>query len=151
MHVKCNLFVQCFAKQTLMDSSNSPSDRQVSEYQKGSEHLAAERTFLAWIRTSISIISLGFVVAKFGVWLRELAERLNAGASMHRTAASLPIGIAMMAIGGGLALLALWHFHLVNQAIEEGKVRANRGMAVTVAIAIAVLVGVMILYLLLTT
>jgi hypothetical protein len=35
-------------------------------------HLANERTFLAWIRTSISIIVFSFVVAKFGITLREL-------------------------------------------------------------------------------
>src|SRR5215472_11763519 len=77
----------------------------VSDYQRGSEHLAAERTFLAWIRTSIAVISLGFVVSKFGVWLRELSDRLNPGTNIHRTSASLPIGIGMMAIGGVLALL----------------------------------------------
>lgn len=133
-----------------MDQKNLPSQRPVSDYQKGTEHLAAERTFLAWIRTSISIISLGFVVAKFGVWLRELAERLNPGMPIHRTATSLPIGIAMMVVGAALALLALWHFHLVNQAIEEGKVRPNRVMVVTVAITIAALVIAVIIYLLLS-
>ena len=37
-----------------------PGDRRATEY------LASERTFLAWIRTSIAVVSLGFVVAKFG-------------------------------------------------------------------------------------
>lgn len=134
-----------------MDQENLPPHRPVSDSQKGSEHLAAERTYLAWIRTSISIISLGFVISKFGVWLRELAERLNPGMSMQRTSASLPIGIGMMVVGGALALLALWHFHLVNQAIEEGRVRANRVMVTTVAVTIALLVVAVILYLLLTT
>jgi putative membrane protein len=40
-----------------------PPRRQASEY------LANERTFLAWVRTSITIISFGFIVAKFNVWL----------------------------------------------------------------------------------
>jgi len=30
-------------------------------------HLANERTFLAWIRTSIGIMAFGFVVEKFGL------------------------------------------------------------------------------------
>jgi uncharacterized membrane protein YidH (DUF202 family) len=49
----------------------------ISEDAKATEYLANERTFLAWIRTSIAVISLGFVSAKFGVWLRELAIRLG--------------------------------------------------------------------------
>lgn len=124
----------------------------VSDYQKASERLAAERTFLAWIRTSISVISLGFVVAKFGVWLRELADRLQPGSGdTHRTSASLPMGIALMAVGGVLAILALWHYHAVNLAIERSGVRANRAMVVTVAVAVAVLAVAVIVYLLATT
>ena len=56
----------------------------------------------------------------------------------------------MMVVGGALALLALWHFHLVNQAIEAGRVRPNRAMVATVALTIAGLVVAVILYLLLT-
>ena len=39
---------------------------------KASDHLANERTFLEWIRTSISIIVFGFVAAKFGITSRVL-------------------------------------------------------------------------------
>jgi len=39
---------------------------------KASDHLANERTLLAWIRTSISIIVFGFVVSKFGITLRQM-------------------------------------------------------------------------------
>jgi putative membrane protein len=34
--------------------------------------LAAERTLLAWIRTGIALMGFGFVVARFGLFLREL-------------------------------------------------------------------------------
>ena len=32
------------------------------------EHLANERTFLAWVRTSIAIIAFGFVIEKFSLF-----------------------------------------------------------------------------------
>lgn len=35
--------------------------------------MAAERTFLAWVRTGLAMMGLGFVVARFGVFLREIA------------------------------------------------------------------------------
>ena len=63
---------------------------------------------------------------------------------------SLPMGVAMMALGGVLAVLAAWHYHLVNQAIERGEVRPNRGLIVTVTIAVALLAVMMIAYMLLT-
>jgi putative membrane protein len=34
---------------------------------------AAERTFLAWIRTGLALMGFGFVVARFGLFLREMA------------------------------------------------------------------------------
>src|SRR6266536_2625555 len=42
-----------------------------------SEILANERTFLAWVRTSIAVMSLGFVIARFSLWMREVATRVN--------------------------------------------------------------------------
>ena len=40
---------------------------------------AAERTVLAWIRTGLAMMGFGFVVARFGVFLRELANTAPAG------------------------------------------------------------------------
>jgi putative membrane protein len=124
----------------------------ISEYQKASEYLSAERTFLAWMRTSISVITLGFVVAKFGVWLRELSKRLQPGAGggggTDGTGLSLPIGVAMMAVGAILAILAVWHYHIINKAIERGEVRVNRAMVISVALSIACIAVVMIIYML---
>ena len=34
---------------------------------------AAERTFLAWVRTGLALMGFGFVVARFGLFLREMA------------------------------------------------------------------------------
>lgn len=35
------------------------------------DHLAAERTFLAWIRTGATGMGFGFVVARFGIFLQK--------------------------------------------------------------------------------
>jgi putative membrane protein len=105
---------------------------------------------LAWIRTSIAVISLGFVVAKFSVWLRELALRLDPHTPAAGTRESLPIGVAMMALGGVLAVLAAWRYHKVNLAIEHGQVSADRGLVILVTVMIAALTVGMIVYMLMT-
>lgn len=113
------------------------------------ELLAAERTFLAWVRTSIAVASLGFVVAKFGIWLREFAAQLNPQIQMQSTALSLPIGIGMMIFGGALTLAAAWHFRVVSQFIMKGEVQTSGRLVVAVTLGVTILTFVMIVYLLL--
>lgn len=60
-------------------------------------YFAAERTLLAWIRTGIAAIGLGFVVAKFGLFLRYIAPQEPV--SDHKTGISLLVGLAMVALG----------------------------------------------------
>ncbi len=44
----------------------------MSKIDRQREHQANERTFLAWLRTSIALIGFGFVIARFGLFLHEL-------------------------------------------------------------------------------
>ena len=41
------------------------------------EHQANERTFLAWLRTSIALIGFGFAIARFGIFIRQLEANLT--------------------------------------------------------------------------
>jgi len=36
------------------------------------DYLAAERTLLAWVRTGLALMGLGFVVARFGLFVQQL-------------------------------------------------------------------------------
>jgi putative membrane protein len=84
----------------------------VPEGRKAAEYLANERTFLAWIRTSIAAISLGFVVAKFGLWIGELAARVDPQLQNLRTGASIPTGLVMIGFGGLLTILAARRYYV---------------------------------------
>ena len=121
-----------------------------TEERHATEYLANERTFLAWIRTCIAVISLGFVVAKFSVWLNELAAKLQPGIAVHRSGASMLIGVSIMALGGLLALLAAWRCDVVNRAIESGVVRPDRRLMIVVTAMVTVMCVAMIAYMLLT-
>ena len=69
---------------------------------------AAERTLLAWIRTSITLMALGFVVARFGLFLALLgaqqAGMAHPGAG-HRLSAV--VGVVLMLTSAAVLLLAL--------------------------------------------
>jgi putative membrane protein len=105
---------------------------------KGQEYLANERTFLAWIRTAIAVVSLGFVVARFSLWLRQMTEVSGAPAP-HLRGISLPMGEILMVFGGCLPVLAAWRYHVVNRQIEEDRVSADRGLIVLVTVVVALL------------
>jgi putative membrane protein len=122
----------------------------VPESKLENELLANERTFLAWLRTSIAVMSLGFVVARFGVWLRELAIQINPRVPMRHTGLSLPLGEVMIGFGALLTLLAAWRYHLVNRAIERGEIKSDPLMVSLVTIVVVVSAIVLIIYMMLS-
>ena len=122
----------------------------IDESKRATEYLANERAFLAWIRTSVAVVSLGFVLARFSVWLREFAIQRTPQLPVQRAGISLPIGVGMMIFGGLLSVLAAWRYHVVNRDIERGKVTADRGLVILVTVAMVLLSGAMIAFALLT-
>lgn len=75
---------------------------------------AAERTLLAWVRSGITIIALGFVVSRFGLFLDLLklqgeASGASASASTHSQGVALVLGIALVLMGAVLPLAALYN------------------------------------------
>lgn len=61
--------------------------------------LAAERTLLAWVRTGLAMMGFGFVVAKFGMFLHEVAAIQNA--------TPRPVSGLSLWIGGTLVVLGV--------------------------------------------
>jgi len=61
-------------------------------------YFAAERTFLAWIRTGLGLMGVGFAVARFGLFLREMRSA-ETHAPVHSTGLSVASGVALVALG----------------------------------------------------
>lgn len=82
--------------------------------------LAAERTLLAWVRTSLALMGFGFVVAKFGLFLREMAAAKGTEAQPS-SQASLWIGGALVILGVLVNLIAARQHHLYLQQLLRGE------------------------------
>jgi uncharacterized membrane protein YidH (DUF202 family) len=89
------------------------------------EILANERTFLAWVRTSIAVMSLGFVIARFSLWVREMSSGANRAMRVRHTGISEVLGECMIGLGGVLTVFAAWRYRVVNGAIERGRDRSR--------------------------
>ena len=68
--------------------------------------LAAERTLLAWIRTALAMMGFGFVVARFGLFLREIEAAQAHPPATHRLGVSLWIGTGLVVLGVVVSILA---------------------------------------------
>lgn len=69
------------------------------------DYYAAERTLLAWIRTSIAMMGFGFVVARFGVFLREITAVQRMGV-FHSGGLSVWFGTALVVFGVVISAVA---------------------------------------------
>jgi len=67
--------------------SVQPSSPNPLTSKKVSDHLANERTFLAWVRTGIAVMAFGFVIERFGLLMRELGLKigLSSDSSIHNS------------------------------------------------------------------
>ncbi len=119
-----------------MADNEAPAERDPRVY------FAAERTFLAWIRTGLALMGFGFVVARFGLFLRELSMRqlqpsqMSSMASSHTTGPSLWLGTALVIVGVIVNVsAALTHIHQVK-ALATGTWVAGKPSKTAVAVAL---------------
>jgi putative membrane protein len=74
-------------------------------------YFAAERTLLAWVRTGLAMMGFGFVVARFGLFLRELAAVRDVS-PQQSTGLSLWVGTTLVILGvaaNGAAAVKYWY------------------------------------------
>jgi putative membrane protein len=95
-----------------MDQSNNPPGPATAETGGGDLrfYFAGERTMLAWIRTSVSLMALGFVMARFSLFLREVAAHGSAvtpAAPAAPQGPSMSLWIGVVLIFAGVALCAM--------------------------------------------
>ena len=115
--------------------SKHSTHRPIPEAHRASEHLDNERTFLAWVRTNIALITLGFVVARLSPALGA-AGATNASRFLARTT---PVGIVLVVFGALVTVLAAWRYGQVNRQIEAGVVKADSALVWIVTLVITLL------------
>ncbi len=91
------------------------------------EHLANERTFLAWLRTSIALIGFGLAIARFGLFLRQPQMTTTQQIIQnHPLLNSENLGLSLVIVGIAFIAIAAWRYNKVFWQIEQADYRTNR-------------------------
>jgi putative membrane protein len=113
-----------------------------------SDHLANERTFLAWVRTSIALMGFGFVIVKFALFVREVALALGDKAVNPGKGFSAVIGVIMVAVGAMVATLAYFRYRSIEKQLMNNTYFPSRWLSAIVTVSIVTGCILLVLYLL---
>jgi putative membrane protein len=132
----------------LMDTGTEKTPTEKTQRGSLSDSLAAERTYLAWIRTGLALLGLGFVVARFGLFLERL-DYLEHITPAHSYGLSVWFGTGLILAGVAVYLSSAWNYVRLVRALNQGEVVPARPsvQAVLVAVFLALVGLAMAIYL----
>lgn len=119
-----------------VDRTDGPPENPVAESARTRDHLANERTLLAWVRTALTIVGLGFVVGRL------LVD--DGRAEPLLTAAS----VVLVLVGGAASLFAAQRFMAVQRQIDTGAFQPTWRLDVALAALVAIAAAMVAVYLL---
>ena len=126
------------------DPNRRPDGERTPERVDVRQQLAADQTLLAWIRTAIALSALGFVVARFNLFLRQVERVSPASGEAART-----IGLVLVAAAALVLVLGLVQYRQVTALLADhgDPLDAPRWPAVVAAVASLLAVAAIGIYL----
>ena len=91
----------------------------VEDSSRARDHLANERTFLAWVRTSVAIVVFGFAIGRFAIALRQLSG--FQGHEVKATGFSVWMGTISILAGVVMVVAGLMRYRKTRAQLDEGK------------------------------
>jgi putative membrane protein len=109
--------------------------------------MANERTFLAWIRTSISIMAFGFVVEKFSLFVKQMSFYLGKETAPPAPGYTSIFGIILIGLGALMGFLAFFRYKVVQRQIDEDTYEPSKLLGILLTLSIVVIGLFLVLYL----
>lgn len=131
------------------------NDREAARAGNRRVHMANERTFLAWIRTSIGLMAFGFVVERFALFIKQMSYVLG----KSNLEISLPpshgysaiAGIFLVALGAIMSVLAFLRYKKVERQIQEDTYQASSILDLLLACSVLAIGIFLVIYLIQST
>jgi putative membrane protein len=119
---------------------DEPGRSCLSNGPRANDVLANERTFLAYLRTSLSFVAFGFVVARFALFTRELAGLLYPGGTTQSL--STGFGTAVALFGALIAVYGGFRYVRTDRGLSSERVERLSPFAAAVGATVVGFVGV---------
>jgi putative membrane protein len=111
------------------------------------DYLANERTFLAWIRTSIAIMGFGFVIVKFAVFIRQVALMMGSPVETPQNRHSAIVGIVMVVVGALMATFSYLRYSQIEKKLHQSEYFPSKNLSLLVTLALVAGAVLLLFYL----
>jgi putative membrane protein len=102
------------------------------------DHLANERTFLAWLRTGVAVVVFGFAIGRFAIAIQEFTRA--EGHPQSAAGMSVWFGLVAIVIGIVLVFAGLKRYRRIRAQLEVGKFEPA-GLLIDVVAILTVVLG----------
>lgn len=114
---------------------------------KPNDHLANERTFLAWLRTAMGIMGFGFVVVKFSMFTKQVSMIIDNKIPISQISYSGIIGVLLVAIGSLTAIMAFLNYKKIEKQLRSGTYTSSNPLITFLTSGIVLISVILIWYL----
>ena len=111
------------------------------------DHLANERTFLAWVRTSIALMGFGFVIVKFALFIRQISYVLGGKVAPEGKGYSAIIGVTMVAFGALISTFAYIRYRKIEKQLNNNTYFPSKWLSALVTLSLIIGAVLLLLYL----
>ena len=121
-----------------MTQASTPPHRPDRPDSRVRDHLANERTFLAWVRTALGLIGIGFVLARMGMFLRQMAMASGSGPrqDVRGSHEFLLIGVIFLFLGTAICIVANRLYNRSRKAIDTGQYEPARNAVLILTVLV---------------
>lgn len=122
--------------------------------QKTTNHLANERTFLSWIRTSIGLMAFGFVIERFALFVKQIGIFFESegtkGIPIPHASYSTWFGLIIIIVGAIIGVLAFVSYKRGTEQIEKNSYMPSLILSLSITILV-IIMAIFLTFLLLRT
>ncbi|MFT6834226.1 MAG: putative membrane protein [Francisellaceae bacterium] len=106
------------------------------------DHAANERTYLAWVRTAISIMAFGFLIEKFNIFLiyvSKMAHSQKLDIAPEASISAEMVGLALMLVSVLIIFIATFRFFSYRRSIAKVEKIKYRALAPNILLSVMML------------